>query len=38
VWNKITHEKPACGQRMPFGFEPLPDTALDCIRGWIEQL
>jgi len=38
VWNKVTQEKPACGNRMPFGFEPLPDAALECIRGWIEQL
>ena len=38
IWNKVTQAKPACGDRMPFGFEPLPDAALECIRGWIEQL
>jgi hypothetical protein len=38
LWNKVSQEKPACGERMPFGFEPLPDAALECIRGWIAQL
>jgi hypothetical protein len=38
LWNKITEAKPACGVRMPHTTEPLPQTALDCFRGWIESL
>lgn len=38
LWNKITQDQPACGERMPRGVEPLPQAALDCVRGWIEQL
>lgn len=38
LWKKLTEEKPACGVRMPYATEPLPQTALDCVRGWIESL
>jgi len=37
LWNKVTQAQPACGERVR-GVEPLPDVALECIRGWIEQL
>jgi hypothetical protein len=35
LWNKLTREKPACGDRMPLGLTPLPPHALDCVRNWI---
>ena len=35
LWNKLTFETPACGDRMPFGLKPLPQHALDCVRDWI---
>jgi hypothetical protein len=37
-WNKITEAQPACGIRMPHTVEPLPETALECVRGWIMSL
>ena len=37
-WNKITTATPACGIRMPHTTEPLPEVALECVRGWIMSL
>jgi hypothetical protein len=38
LWDKLTREKPACGDRMPLGLTPLPPHALDCVRNWILEL
>jgi hypothetical protein len=38
LYNKLSEKKPACGARMPYGIEPLPDSALTCVRDWIEGL
>jgi hypothetical protein len=38
LWNKLTFDTPACGVRMPWGVEPLPPHALDCVRNWISGL
>lgn len=38
LWNKVFEEEPACGLRMPWGYERLPDPVLACIREWIEGL
>jgi hypothetical protein len=38
LYNKVSNATPACGERMPRGAVPLPDDALDCIRGWIAGL
>ncbi len=35
LWHKLTRDRPDCGDRMPWGYERLPDKALDCIRDWI---
>lgn len=35
LWNKLTSDEPACGERMPWGYERLPEHALDCVRNWI---
>ena len=35
LWNKLTANPPACGDRMPLGLTPLPPHALDCVRNWI---
>jgi hypothetical protein len=37
-YDKLAAEKPTCGPRMPYGIEPLPESALACVRGWIEGL
>jgi len=38
LWHKIADARPACGARMPHGLSPLPQVALDCVRGWIASL
>ena len=38
LYNKLAEREPACGEPMPRGVEPLPEEALQCIRGWIESL
>lgn len=38
LYEKISTRKPKCGAQMPYGIEPLPDSALACVRGWIESL
>ena len=38
LWNKLTQDTPACGDRMPLGLRPLPPHALDCVRTWISEL
>jgi len=38
LYDKLSSVKPACGARMPYGIEPLPESALACVRGWIESL
>ena len=35
LYDKLRSTKPRCGARMPYGIEPLPDSALDCVRRWI---
>lgn len=36
--NKVTQSQPACGEIMPRGFEPLPDSVIGCLRDWITSL
>jgi hypothetical protein len=38
LWNKLTTNTPACGDRMPLGLRPLPPHALECVRTWILEL
>ena len=38
LWNKLTLDTPACGDRMPLGLRPLPPHVLDCVRTWILEL
>jgi hypothetical protein len=38
LWNKLTQHTPSCGIRMPWGIEPLPRHALDCVLSWILAL
>ncbi|HVW23917.1 MAG TPA: hypothetical protein VHC69_01010 [Polyangiaceae bacterium] len=38
LYDKLSSPNPKCGHQMPYGIEPLPDSALGCVRGWIESL
>ena len=38
LWNKLSLDSPACGERMPWLYERMPAHALECIRQWIVAL
>ena len=38
LWNKLSLDSPACGERMPWLYERMPAHALECIRQWIVLL
>jgi hypothetical protein len=37
VFDKISHEAPLCGQRMPLEGPPLSEVEQSTIRAWIDQ-
>jgi hypothetical protein len=36
--DKLENTKPACGDRMPYGGEPLSSTDLACVESWVQGL
>ncbi len=38
LWRKLADPVPPCGERMPLGLGRLPDSVLECVRGWIASL
>jgi hypothetical protein len=33
---KLSHDDPGCGSRMPLEADPLPPDTIECIRDWAE--
>jgi hypothetical protein len=38
LWHKVVEAEPECGDRMPRGIEPLPQSVIDCLTDWIKAL
>jgi hypothetical protein len=37
IIEKLTHNPPRSGERMPLGGDPLPDTEINLIKTWIDE-